>query len=84
MGPWMHDFWMNGWFGMWIWPLLVIVLIVVLILYLGKGYSGRNSRGSAGDTHAPSETALDIVKKRYAKGEISKEEFEQMKKDILS
>lgn len=84
MGPWMYDSWMHGWPVMWIWPLLIIVLIILLILNLGKGYSSRNFRGFDAGTHEPPEAALDILKKRYAKGEISKEEFQQMKKDLLS
>jgi Short C-terminal domain len=31
---------------------------------------------------ANQETALDILKKRYARGEISRQEFEAMKKDV--
>jgi len=84
MGPWMYDSWMHGWFGMWPLPILVFVLLIVLILFLGKGFSARNSRSHDVDTREPAETAMDILKKRYAKGEINKEEFERIKKDVLA
>jgi putative membrane protein len=79
MGPWM----MNWGFGMWwIMPfimiafwIVVIVGIISLIRWLARSERGREIKSE--------ETALDILKKRYAKGEISKEDFERMKKDIL-
>ena len=73
-GGWTH-FWAGG-FLMWIILLLVIGLIVYLIVASGRYRQGQIIDG------AQSESALDILKKRYAKGEISKEEFERMKRDI--
>ncbi len=79
--------WMWPWGGMWIYPMIMcVVMIIFLFVFLGRwgcrppwwGPSGHHRE--SGD----SETALEILKKRYAKGEITKEEFEQMKKDILS
>ena len=49
----------------------VTVLIVWGVMKIGKG---------GGDTSK--KDALDIARERYAKGEISKEEFEQIKKDL--
>jgi putative membrane protein len=52
--------------------ILVIIGVVFLIRLVVRGT--KEGGGS--------ETALDILKKRYARGEISKEEFEEKKKDI--
>jgi len=53
--------------------ILVIVGLVLLIKYLWEG------SGAKGQT----ESALEVLKKRYARGEITKEEFDEKKKDIL-
>jgi putative membrane protein len=42
------------------------------------------ARKSSESRGQPNETPLDILKKRYAKGDITKEEFESLKKDIDS
>ena len=53
--------------------ILVFVGLVLLIKYLWEG--GRGKRVE--------ESALEVLKKRYARGEISKEEFEEKKKDLM-
>lgn len=81
MGNWGYGGWgMMGPFG-WIGSLLFLLLIVLGIIYLwralelGQGFKG--SQGALGK-----EKALDIARERYARGEISKEEFEQLKRDL--
>jgi putative membrane protein len=75
------------WWGpMWIFPMMmpVIVLVVLLVaLYLIFGRSG-DKRPPWEPQERFQETPLEILKKRYAQGEITREEFEQIKKDILS
>jgi len=58
--------------------LILLLLLAVLIYFLVQASKSKGSEGSI------VETPLDILKKRYAKGEIDKDEFEKMKKDLES
>ncbi|MBO8126319.1 MAG: SHOCT domain-containing protein [Firmicutes bacterium] len=75
-----YGFGMFPFFGMgWGW---ILLLIVVWLLF----------RGFRGGCHYPpawspphsrrSDSALEILKERYARGEISKAEYEEMKKTL--
>jgi len=56
---------------------LVFLILLGVIAYLVVQFTrAKGFYGSAG------ETPIDILKKRYAKGKITKEEFEKMKKDL--
>jgi putative membrane protein len=73
-----HDMgWGGMWFGWFFW-LIIIVVIVWVVITLSKNVQKSRETQDSSQTESP----LDILKKRYARGEISKEEFEQMKKDI--
>jgi len=64
-----------GFGGMFMWILFVIIIGIIAYFII------QNSKTkSAGGT--TQETSLDILKKRYAKGEITKEEYERNEKDV--
>ncbi len=69
---WGFGWWFGGMIMMVIFGVLVVIGIVVLIKLLLSQSPGERS----------SQSALEILRKRYARGEITKEEFENMKKDI--
>lgn len=79
-GPGLMGWWgPMGWFaplGMILFWVLMIIVIVLLIRRF------RTSKGSGRETGLVAESALDILKKRYVRGEINKEEYLEKKKDL--
>jgi putative membrane protein len=74
-----------GMTGMMTWALLSMVLgLMILFLFvLAAAYGVKWVWGQrTSSTTAHGESALDLLKKRYARGEISKEEFERIKREI--
>jgi len=81
IGPGMMGGWGMGWFGMifmFVFLVLVVVGLVFLIKWLIKATKGEK------DVTIGSSKAIDILKERYAKGELTKEEFEKIRRDLES
>ena len=70
----MHPF--NGFGGGWmmiVWWAVLIVVVAVLVKWIRSEASGTRDSG---------ETALEILRKRYARGEIDREEYEKKKREL--
>ena len=65
----------------WFWMLLFWSVIIGLTIWVVKKLT--ESKTSHTDTTV-SNKPLDIARERYAMGEISKEEFDQIKKDVIN
>ena len=80
----MHNGWMSGdWSHMGPFMGIVMLMFWGLVIYavfmIVRG-TRRNNKNTP--TEQPRETPLEILKKRYASGEINQEEYEQIKKDL--
>ncbi|WP_226826939.1 MULTISPECIES: SHOCT domain-containing protein [Acidithiobacillaceae] len=68
---------------MMIFPFLFFLLCILLVVLFLRGGMGTSCGGFGGHRHATrGEDARAILDSRYARGEISREEWERMRRDL--
>ena len=74
-----HGYYIVGWWWMPVLGMLLCGGIVALIVWAVR------RPGDSGDGHRSVHdgTAMDYLRERYAKGEISREEFERIRDDLM-
>lgn len=82
--PWMHQMmWGGGWYGMILMPLFMILVLAVVIavaVLIVRPVGGPRHATVPPHYPPPDRTPLDILKERFAKGEIDKNEFEDRRR----
>ncbi len=75
------------WWGAWGWGWMALMMIIMVVFWGGiialivwgiTRWTRHESTYRTSEQRSP----LDIAKERYARGEITKEQFEQIKKDL--
>ena len=75
---------------MWGWTEMLLIALLMAIFWgglaalvvLAISSSSRSRSGQSGGAQASTGRALEILKERYVRGEIAKEEYDQMRRDI--
>lgn len=83
----MYEYGLNGgWYGHTLFGgffmIIVWVAVILFVVWVIREFSSGNRKGGGGSGTVGGRTALDILKERYAKGEIEKKEFEEKKRDL--
>ena len=73
----MDEFGGHGW-GMSWWWIIGLFIVVAIVWMVVKAMNKNKSANQISE-----KSALDILKKRYARGEIDKKEFDERKNDLL-
>jgi putative membrane protein len=85
-GPW--HMWSGGWGFWWVFPLFMVFMIIACVAMFLFGHRARGDElphwASGRSLSNPSDSALQILNERFAKGEIKKEEYEEKKAAIVS
>ncbi len=71
--PFMFFFW-----------ILIIGLGIWVVIQLVNRSGSQSSGASQPQITSQQDNALDVLKKRYARGEITKSEYEEMRRDLLA
>jgi len=71
---------MGGYGTMFLMPLLWIVVLGLIVWVVA---AALHRPGESGSTAQKADSPMDILKRRYAQGEIDKEEYEARKKDLV-
>ena len=77
-GPHMWD---TGWHGWFFGPFMMIGFIAIIVIVVVMLVRWLGGTGHVGTPHSPPiNTPIDILKERFARGEIDKDEFEERRR----
>lgn len=71
----------------WVFPLMMFIFMFFIFFIFSRGcgqWRWRENRERRHNNEGEPESALDILNKRYARGEIEKQEYEEKKTTIIS
>ena len=78
-----HMYYNNGILG-WLMSIMHFALPIFLVFILFDFFRNKNNSTNNFLNHRSEKSPLDILKERYARGEISREVFQSMKDEIKS
>jgi putative membrane protein len=64
-------------------PFLLLLLIIVVVIILARRSERGSWTGTGNWTESHESSALRILRERYARGEITKEQYDQMRRDLM-